>query len=485
MVGQFSLKTLWVPLRFFPFKEHSMRFLFPLFLGLALVPSVFGADWPQFRGPAGQGIAPSMEGPPDRFGPSDNIQWTTEVPGQGWSCPVVAGGKVFLTSCQGPEKVVSPKTGYYAPLDCKTLKGDHAWLVHCLDAATGKILWSTPVHKGAPGFSIHVKGSYAPETPIADGERVYAYFGNVGLFCLDLSGKVLWSKNWGVFPTRVGWGTGASPILYKDRIYLVNDNEKESFLVALDKTTGKEIWKVARQEKSNWSTPFVWENEARTEIVTIGTNKVRSYDLDGKLLWQMGGMSSICVPSAVAGHGLLFISSGYEFGTPRPVVAVRPGAKGDLSYRNSGDKPNPFVAWANETAGAYHPTPILVGPHLYVVYSRGMISCFDAKTGKPVYEKEKLPGTFTASPVAFGDRIVCLSEEGIAYVVKAGPKFELLAKNNMEEVALATPALADGKLFLRTTTRLFCVGAKKTAQLRGDSSLPKTSQASTETPAPR
>jgi outer membrane protein assembly factor BamB len=409
-----------------------------------------------FRGPQGSGLVSGKIFPPDKWSPTENIKWKFAIPGHGWSCPIVASGRVFVTSCQSSDKVAAPKTGYYAPLDVKTRSGEHRWTVFCLDAATGKVFWEQVAHKGVPKHSIHVKASYASETPVTDGERIYAYFGNVGLFCYDLAGKLLWSTTWEVVPTRYGWGTGASPMLDGDRIYLVNDNEKKSFLVALDKRTGKEVWKTDRNEKSNWATPFLWQNEQRTEIVTCGTNKVRSYSLDGKVLWELGGMSSICVPSAVAAHGLLFISSGYEFGRPRPVFAIRPGASGDISLKKE-ETSNQFVAWYREPAGAYHPTPLVLGDYLYVVYSTGFIACFDARTGKTVYEKQRLPGSFTASPWSCNGKIFCLSEEGVTYVVKAGPQFELLGKNAMNEVALATPAVADGRLFLRTVDALYCI----------------------------
>jgi outer membrane protein assembly factor BamB len=226
--------------------------------------------------------------------------------------------------------------------------------------------------------------------------------------------------------------------------------------VALDKFTGKDVWKVDRQEKSNWATPFVWENDKRAEIVTCGKGKVRSYDLDGKLLWEFGGMSSICVPSPVVAGDLLIISSGYEFGRPRPVFAVRPGASGDISLKKD-ETSNEFIAWYREPAGAYHPTPLVLGEHLYVLYSTGLISCFEAKTGKPVYERERLGGSFTASPWAYGEKIFCLSEDGATYVVKAGAEFELLGKNPLGEVSLATPAIADGRLFIRTAAAVYCI----------------------------
>jgi outer membrane protein assembly factor BamB len=415
-----------------------------------------GEDWPQFRGPGGTGVVVGKVLPPDSWTTKDNVAWKSEIPGQGWSCPIVTGDKVFVTSCVSNDKVVAPKTGYYAPLDSKTLSGEHRWTLFCLDATTGQILWERVAHKGEPKHPIHVKASYAPETPLTDGERVYAYFGNVGMFCYDLSGKQLWSKSWEVVPTQLNWGTGASPVLHRNSVYIVNDNEKSSFIVALDKLTGKEVWKIERDEKSNWATPFIWESGKRTEIVTCGKNKVRSYDLDGKLLWQFGGMSSICVPCPVAAHGLLFVSSGYEFGRPRPVFAVRPGASGDISLKKD-ETSNEFIAWYREPAGAYHPTPLILGEHLYVLYSTGFISCFEAKTGKPVYERERLGGSFTASPWSYHGKIFCLGEDGTTYVVKAGPQFEMLGKNPLGEVALASPAIADGRLFLRTVTNLYCI----------------------------
>jgi len=422
----------------------------------AVVQSACAADWPNFRGPGGSGVIADSTLPPDRWSKTENVAWKYDVPGYGWSCPIVVAGRVFVTSCASDTKMPAPKTGYYAPRDTKTLTGEHRWTVYCLDAATGKVIWERVAHKGPPQYPIHVKSSYASETPVSDGERVYAYFGNVGLFCYDRDGMQLWSKSWGVFPTRIDWGTGASPVLHGDRIYIVNDNEKSSFIVALDKKTGKELWKIDRDEKSNWATPFIWENGKRTEIITTGTKKVRSYDLDGKLLWQLGGMSSICVPSPIVAHGMLFVSSGYEFGKPRPVVAIKPGASRDISLKKD-ETSSEFIAWFRDSIGAYHPTPLILGDYLYMLYSTGFISCYEAKTGKTVYERERLLGSFTASPWSFGDKIFCLSEEGITYVVKAGPKFELLEKNSLGEVALATPAVADGRLFIRTVTSLYCI----------------------------
>src|SRR5262249_19205280 len=194
-------------------------------------------------------------------------------------------------------------------------------MVYGIDFKTGKVLWEKQAHKGLPATPIHIKNSYASETPVTDGERVYAYFGNVGLFCYDMDGKEVWSRKLGTYKMRLGWGTAASPVLHRDRIYVVNDNEEQSFMVALDKKTGEQIWRVEREEKSNWATPFVWENELRTEIVTPGTNKVRSYDLDGKVLWELTGMSAITIPTPFTKFGLLYIGSGYVLDPRRPLYA--------------------------------------------------------------------------------------------------------------------------------------------------------------------
>src|SRR6185369_1981812 len=207
------------------------------------------------------------------------------------------------------------------------------WMVYCLDWKTGKTIWKKQVHQGTPSTSVHLKNTYASETPVTDGERVYAYFGNIGLFCFDMDGKEMWSQQWGAFKTRNGWGSAASPVLHDERVYVVNDNEEKSFLMALDKKSGKQIWRIERDEKSTWATPFVWENEKRTELVVPGRNKVRSYDSAGKVLWEFGGMSSIVIPTPFATSGLLYVCSGYVGDKTRPVFAIRPGASGDISLK--------------------------------------------------------------------------------------------------------------------------------------------------------
>jgi uncharacterized protein (TIGR03067 family) len=433
----------------------------PWFAALCTVvlaaPAPAGDRWPQFRGPGAAGVADDP-GLPDAWTTTKNVAWQVGIPGRGWSSPVVWGERIFITSVLREGKFEEAKKGlYFGGERMKPPADAHRWMVYCLDWQTGKVRWERQAHQGVPPGAAHIKNTYASETPVTDGERVYAYFGNLGLFCYDLDGKELWSKKWGAFKTRFGWGPAASPVLHQGRLFVVNDNEEKSFLVALDAKTGDELWRVERDEKSNWATPFVWENEKRTELVTPGTTKVSSYGLDGKPLWELGGMSSITIPTPVAAHGLLFVSSGYVLDAVRPVYAVRPGASGDITL-GKGETGNDFIAWSNRTAGPYNPSPVVYGEYLYVLYDRGSLSCYEARTGKVVYDKQRFPDAasgFTASPWAYGGKVFCLSEDGDTYVVQAGPEVKVLGKNSLDEMCMATPAAARGSLVVRTLTKLY------------------------------
>jgi outer membrane protein assembly factor BamB len=293
------------------------------------------ARWPQFRGSESSGVAPGQDSKlPDTWSATENVAWKATVPGTGWSSPVVWGDRIFVTSVISANQPETPKKGlYYGGDRPAPPPGEHRWMVYCLDIKSGRIDWEREVQRGAPASSRHLKNSFASETPVTDGERIYAYFGNVGLFCFGMDGKPVWSQKLGPYSMRYGWGTAASPALDESRVYIVDDNDDQSFLLALDKKTGKQIWRAARDEKSNWSTPYIWRNQRRTEIVTNGTRKVRSYDLDGNLLWELGGMSSIVIPTPFSQFGLLYLASGYVNDQVRPVFAVRPGAKGDISLK--------------------------------------------------------------------------------------------------------------------------------------------------------
>jgi outer membrane protein assembly factor BamB len=434
-----------------------------VWLGVLSAPVLAGEDnWPQFRGSrSGVGEATNL---PDRWSPTQNVAWKTAIPGKGWSSPIVWGDRIFLTAVVSDQDTKLPRKGLYIQdVLGKVMPGEHQWKVYCLDWKTGKILWEKTAHKGKPTSTVHVKNSYASATPVTDGKRVYAYFGNVGLYCYDMKGKELWSHPLGTYKTEMGWGPAASPVAHKGRVFVVNDNDEKSFLVAVPFQGGKEAWRVSRAEKSNWATPLIWKNSVRTEIVTAGKGKVRSYGLDGKLLWEFGGMSSITIPTPSAQGDLLYVSSGYvgDF-WQRPIFAIRPGAAGDISLKKD-EKSNKYIAWYLKFAGPYNPSPVVYDGYLYVLYDRGMVSCFDAKTGKEVYKRQRLPGgsAFTASPVAAAGKVYCLSEDGDTYVLEAGPKFKVIAKNGLDEMSLATPAVVRDSLLIRTATKLYRIRKEK------------------------
>ena len=415
-------------------------------------------NWPQFRGPDARGIGNGTH-LPDRWSSTENVAWKSEIPGRGWSSPIVWGNRVFLTTAINSGQSEEPKKGLYFGGDrIDPPKSEHLWRVLCLDLTTGKPQWEKTVRQGAPQTSIHLKSSYAAETPVTDGERIYALFGNVGVFAFTLDGTAVWSKTIEPHKTRYGWGTAASPVLHGGKLFLVNDNDDRAELLALDAKTGQELWRVDRDEKSNWATPFIWESGRRTELITPGTRAVRSYDLDGKLLWSLRGMSSIAIPTPFTGDGLLFVTSGYVGDKLRPLYAIRPGASGDITLK-PGETNNEFIAWSNPVGGPYNPSPLLYDGRLYVLYDRGLVSCFEAKTGKVIYDRERLPNgfAFTSSPWAAGGKIFCLNEDGVCFVLRAGDKFELLHTNKLadDDMCMATPALAGDRLLIRTAARVY------------------------------
>ena len=280
--------------------------LWMLLLAATLAPD----QWPQFRGPDASGVAEDAQ-LPERWSQTENVAWKTDIPGLGWSSPVVWGDRIFVTSVIPMVDQEKPRTGIY--LDGRRVNpppGEHRWMVYCIDFNTGEIRWAREVHRSTPKSARHLKNSFASETPVTDGERVYAYFGNVGVFAFDMDGMPVWSHPIGPFPSRTGWGTAASPVLHDRRLYIVCDNEEQSFLVAFDARTGKQIWRVERDEKSSWSTPHVWQHDGKAEIVTNASSRIRSYDLEGKLLWELGGASSIAIPTPVSRFGMVYISSG-------------------------------------------------------------------------------------------------------------------------------------------------------------------------------
>ena len=432
--------------------------LFAAICGLAAAlatASLTAEDWPQFRGTMA-GVGVDHAALPESWSSSENVRWKLDVPGLGWSSPVVSGDHVFITSVVSSEAQEAPRPGFYLG-DWAASKAPHRWMIYDVDFATGKIRWERSVSNAPPGQPKHLKNSYASETPVTDGERVYVYFGNSGLFAFDMNGAPVWSKPMGPFKTRNNWGAASSPALHGDRIYIVNDNDEQSFVAAFDKRTGREIWRVNRAEGTNWSSPFVWENERRTEIVTAGSDRVRSYGTDGKLLWELTGMSTITIPTPFSKHGLLFLASGYIADPARPAYAIRPGAAGDISLK-PGQTSNEFIAWSLPTGAPYNPTPLVYGDLYYTLLDRGFLTVHDARTGKEIYARQRITtnaSAFTASPWAYNGKIFAMSEDGETFVMQAGSEFKVLRSNALNEMTLATPAVARGSLFVRTAGRLY------------------------------
>jgi outer membrane protein assembly factor BamB len=425
-------------------------------------------NYPQFLYDRVAHVAPSAN-LPEEWSSTLNVAWKTDIPGLAWASPVVWGDKVFLNTAVTEGKEKGAKKGLYLEdLDASRYgkpTNEYRWQVICLDLNTGTPRWTTTVHKGVPPKNHHKKNTLASETPVTDGERVYAYFGNVGLFCLDMEGKQLWKYEVPITNNRFSWGTSISPILYEDTLYLVNDNDDRSYLAAIDKRTGKEKWRVDRDEKANYCTPYIWKNDKRTELVVSGIGKVRSYSLDGQLLWELGGMCGLAIPTPFAHDGLLYVTSGHVIMRPRPIYAIRPGASGNISLSDKADS-NESIAWARKMDGPYHPTPLVLGDYLYVLYDTGMINAYHKKTGEPLSPKRfRIPEgrAFTSSPWTHGGKIFCLNEDGVTFVLKPGPSFEIVRRNALKEddMCMASPAILKDRLLIRTAKRVYCIAKQR------------------------
>jgi outer membrane protein assembly factor BamB len=443
------------------------------------------AEWPQFRGPGGAGVADESS-LPERWSTTDNVAWVVDVPGRGWSSPILWRDRVFITSAVSPGAFKAPSTGIFGndfvaelekqglseeevmkrvvgrDIELTSESGDISYIVLAHDARTGRLLWKQEAHRGRPFGGRHRKNTYASETPATDGERLYVSFGgNVGVFAYSLDGELLWKRAWAPQPIYLDLGTASSPIVYRERVYQLHDNDGESFFVALDARIGQELWKVKRTDAakggmtSGWATPFVWENGARTEIVTIGRGLVISYDTDGRELWRLAGMTQ-ATPSPVAADGLLYVGSGSQGEANRPLVAIRPGASGDISLRQD-QKSNAFVVWLQPRFSGYTPSPLVYRGRVYSVNDNGVVQVADAKTGLEVYKARVGGGgqTFSSSPLASRGRIYMVSEDGDVFVLRAGDRYEELSKNSLGEMSLATPAADNDSLYIRTQTKLY------------------------------
>jgi outer membrane protein assembly factor BamB len=423
--------------------------------------SVFGQEnWTRFRGADATGVAADDPRLPDTWDQQTNVLWKTTIPGRGWGSPIVWGDRVFVTAVDSDEEYDAPKAGLYLGGGRgEPPESVHHWMVYCLSLESGEMLWKHEAHTGLPQVPRHPKNTYAAETPTTDGTRLYVLFGDVGLYCYDFDGELLWTHEIEPKKTLFGYGAAASPVVVDDQVVMVYDNMDESYITALDSATGDTRWSVPRDETKSWATPFVWQHDGQTEIVVAGEKENRSYSTAGELLWWFDGrMSVLTIPSPYAADGLLYLTSGYFQDNKRPVFAVRPGARGDIAL-DDGETANESIAWSLDRMGPYNTTPIVYGGYYYTLLDRGMSTCHDAKSGELVYDRTRFPegATFTASPWAYNGKVFFLNEDGNTYVMPVGPEFEIERTNSLNELCIATPSICQGRLLIRTASQVYCI----------------------------
>jgi FOG: WD40-like repeat len=428
--------------------------------------TVSAQNWPSFRGPNASGVA---DGAPTAIAwdakTGKNILWKTPVAGVAVSSPIVWGDRVFVSTAVGSDPSAGIRTGLYGDVEPAKDDSKHAWKLAALDKRTGKLLWERVAHEGRPKTRRHPKPSQATATPVTDGRRVIVSFGSEGLYAYDFDGKLLWKRDLGVlnagwfYDPDYEWGVGSSPIIWKDTVIVQCDIQKNSFIAAFDVATGAPRWRTAREEIPSWSTPAIFEHDGKTELVTQATTFIRGYDpANGKELWRLSGNSEITIPTPIVGPGFIVVTNGYR--GVQPIFAIKPGASGDITLKGD-ETTNAAIAWSSKRGGPYIPTPIIYGDHLYVLQIAGILAAYNVKTGERIYQERVAGGgSFSASPVAADGKIYLASEDGDMFVVKAGPKFEVLSSNPIGEVIMATPAISSGIIFVRGLKHLFAIGVQ-------------------------
>jgi outer membrane protein assembly factor BamB len=444
--------------------------LLPLVLSVLASAPLSAQQWPSFRGTNAAGVA---DGRPTvtswNVSTGENVVWKTPVPGIAVSSPIVWGDRVFISTAVGSDPSQGIRTGLYGDVEPVSDQSKHAWRLIALDKKTGKVVWDRVAHEGTPKTKRHPKSSQASPTPVTDGRHVIVSFGSEGLYAYDFDGKQLWTQDLGVlnagwfFDPDYEWGIGSSPIIYKNTVIVQCDIQKNSYLAAFDVETGKQVWRTSREEIPSWSTPTIFESNGHAELVTQATTFTRGYDpATGKELWRLSGNSEIAIPTPIVGPGFVVVTNGYR--GVQPIFAIKPGATGDITLKGDETRSD-FIAWSTKRGGPYIPTPIIYGEQLYTL-NNGVLAAYHVATGERIYQ-ERLGGTggaFSASPIAADGKLYLSGEDGDVFVVKAGPKYELLAKNTIGEVIMATPAISDGLLIVRGLKNVYAIGNLRPAQ---------------------
>jgi outer membrane protein assembly factor BamB len=406
---------------------------------LALPLAAAEGDWPHWRGPNDDGMARGDA--PLRWSDTERIAWKAPVPGRGFSSPVIWGDRIFLTTAVPTSTAVS-----------RGAIPEHRFLALAFDRKTGAKLWENVARVATPHESHHAQyGSFASNAPVTDGTHVFVFFGSRGLYCYTLDGKLVWQKDFGPMRMFMGFGEGAWTALDGNKLFVVLDQEDSSFLVALEKTSGRELWRTPRQGNTNWSGPYLTTANGRRQLIVSASREVVSYDPEtGALLWRARGLGQNTIPAPVAADGLVFVMSGFR--NPN-LMAIRLDREGDLTNTDA-------IVWQNQRGNAYTASPVLYDGRLYVLTDSGMLSAFDAKTGKPFYQQVRLPKpyNFKASPVGVNGKLYLASENEDVIVVKMGDTFEVLDTNTLtDEQFIATPAVANGEIYLRGRNTLYAI----------------------------
>jgi outer membrane protein assembly factor BamB len=439
-------------------------------LSISALPAAAPATvWPGFRGPGASGVADGQK-LPERWSAAtgENVRWKVKIPGLAHSSPIVWNDRVYVTTAISSKADATFKPGLYGDGTASEDRTPHTWVVMALDGRTGKKVWETTAFDGVPREKRHIKSTYASSTPVTDGRYVAAFFASQGLHVFDMTGKRVWSRDLGHLDAgaydvpEYEWGNASSPIIYKDLVIVQCDTQKESFVLASDVRTGKQVWKAERKELPSWGTPTVYTpaSGGRPVLVTNSPNFIRGYDpATGEELWRLGGSSKITAPTPIFSRDLVVVASGRR--PEKPLFAIRPDARGDITLPD-GHESNAAVAWSKRGRGSYMPTPLIYDNILYVLNNDGLFDAYDLLTGAEIY-RQRIPhkgSGFSSSPVASDGRIILSSEDGEMFVIRAGKAFEVTATNAMGESLMATPAIAGGTMFVRGVTHLFGIRAR-------------------------
>ena len=435
-------------------------FLVSMILGTLLLNLSDADDWPQFRGPLGNSALPD-EAHPVEWNSKNNLAWKVTIPGGGWSSPVISGDRVFLTTAVGEglrpkgfsDGVASMRTFFGSA--GKTI-GKISYEVHCLRLSDGKLLWKRQIIEAAPPHRVHPSNTYATETPATADGRVYAYFATIGMVvCLDKEGTEIWKRNIGAYPTSSSFGTGSSLAYDRGRIFLQCDNQEKSFVLAINGEDGKDLWRANRTGRTCWSSPLVWRNRLRTELVVCGSGDVVGYEPDsGKPLWRLSGVGGSFSASPAADLNRIYFGNSGP-GRSGPLVALNAGASGELTLGSP--KSSSGIAWVQQNSGPGLASPVSDGKIVYVA-GRGILTAYDAESGKRVYRTRlEGAGSVAASPWVAGSSLFVLGESGITNRIQTGPEFKLEGANAVDGLFWSTPSVAGGSLLLRSSDSLYCL----------------------------